>query len=302
MSELNLRPEGLGYVAMNTTDMEDSIKFWTTGCQLEISDRNETTTWLRGGMSHHWIVLHQAEERGLARVGLEVANPDVLNAMADRLEAGGIEVERGDGLDSDYVLHYARFNDTSGNPLELYCDMVTMPSPPVPINVEIMTIQHCVLGQSDTKAAHEFYTKYIGLRVSDWIGEGLFFGHFKDGWHHGLGIGAMGPQKQGLNHICFQPPGLDDVMRARARAMKMGYPITMDILRHAPSTSIGFYFAGPDTVAEFSYGARHFTEDNPPVPRRLPLRETTMDMWQDGVEADEISMAERLKSLGGDKN
>lgn len=301
MSELTPRAEGVGYVALNTTDMEDSVKFWTKGCQLEISGQNETTTWLRGGMQHHWIVLHKAPQRGLLRVGLEVANLEVLNAMADRLIADGVAVERGQGLNTDYVLHYARFNDTSGNPLELYCDMVSMPTPPKPINVQILDIQHVVLFQADAKAAYDFYSKYIGWRPSDWIGEGMVFGHLRDGWHHGIGLGAMGPQKQGLNHICFQPPGLDDVMRARARARKMGYQITMDILRHGPSTSIGFYFAGPDTVAEFSYGARHFSENNPPVPRRLALNEETMDMWQTGIDTNEINLVEKLKSLGGEK-
>lgn len=302
MSELALRAEGVGYVALNTTDMEDSIKFWTKGCQLEISSRNETTTCLRGGMTHHWIVLHKAAQRGLVRVGLEVANQEVLNAMVDRLTAGGVAVQRGQGLNTDHVMHYARFNDPSGNPLELYCGMVSMPTPPRPVNVQILDIQHVVLFQEEAKAAHDFYSKYIGWRPSDWIGESVVFGHLRDGWHHGIGLFAIGAQKQGLQHICFQPPGLDDVMRARARARKMGYQITMDLLRHAPSTSIGFYFAGPDTVVEFSYGARQFSEDNPPTPRRLALNEETLDMWQTGIDTDGVSLTEKLQSIGGGKN
>jgi catechol 2,3-dioxygenase-like lactoylglutathione lyase family enzyme len=163
--------------------------------------------------------------------------------------------------------------------------------------VQLLDIQHVVLAAADTSQATAFYRDVLGLRESDWVERDVCFLHMKNGWHHGIGVGGFGGAASGLNHICFQPPGLDDVMRARATVRKLGYPITMDLLRHAPSTSVGFYFAGPDTVAEMSFGARHFTEDAPPRPRLLARGLDTIDVWQQGLVDHEQSVIDELRQM-----
>lgn len=297
MSESRLCPQRLGYVHLKVKDLDASLAFWTRAVPLEVSARQGGRVYLRGGLQHHWVVLEPAAEPGLARVGLEVENRALLDLFEAHLRGLGIAVEAGDGLDTERVDRYLRFADPAGNPLELYCDMVAMPTPPQPRTVQLLDIQHLVLGAADTRASAAFYRDVLGLRESDWVERDVCFLHMKNGWHHGIGVGGFGASGGGLNHICFQPPGLDDVMRARAIVRKLGYPITMDLLRHAPSTSVGFYFAGPDTVAEMSYGARHFTEDAPPKPRILARGVDTLDVWQQGLVDAEQSVVEEMKKM-----
>lgn len=295
-----LRPQRLGYIFLRVTDLQASVAFWTNAVQLEISEQRGNRVYLRGGMQHHWIVLEEAAEAGLERVGIEVADLETLTAMEHALGQAGVGVESGSALNEDAVLHYLRFQDPAGNPLELYCDMVSMATPPKPVSVTLLDIQHCVLAVGNIREAEEFYTQLLGMRISDWMGEEMFFAHFANGWHHGLGIGQMPDQAQGLHHICFQPPDLDNVMRARARVRKLGYEITLDILRHGPSGSVGFYFLGPDCVTEMSYGARHFGIEEDFRPRRLARSAETIDVWQTGLTDSELSVIDELKKLQGE--
>jgi catechol-2,3-dioxygenase len=300
-----LRAERLGYLMLDVENMERSVEFWTRAANLEVSDERNGRVYLRGGMQHHWIVLQEAEKRGLARVGIEVAQRADLDAMEQQLRDDGIAVESGDGLESDRVLRYVRFNDPSGNPLELYCDMVTMPTPPAPRYAEVLDIQHIVLLVRNAPEAVQFYNKYIGMRVSDWIEQNSAFMNFRNGWHHGIGVGSGGfgnmTRTSGLSHVCFQPPDLDNVMRIRAVVHKLDLPITMDLLRHGPSGSVGFYFAGEDTVVEFSYGARNYPPDLEYKPRILPMGRETLDQWQaplaalDKVDQEELELVEALR-------
>jgi catechol-2,3-dioxygenase len=303
-----LRAERLGYLLLNVEDLERSVEFWTRAVNLEVSEERNGRVYLRGGLQHHWIVLQEAPERGLARVGIEVAQRADLDAMEQNLRDAGIAVESGDGLESDRVLRYVRFNDPSGNPLELYCDMITMPTPPNPRYTELLDIQHIVLLTRNPVEAAEFYNKFIGLRVSDWIEQNTAFMNFRNGWHHGIGVGGgrgnVGrhvSELSGLSHVCFQPPDLDSVMKLRAVVHKLDLPVTRDLIRHGPSGSVGFYFGGEDTVVEFSYGARNYPPDLEYKPRILPVSRETGDVWQaplaalDRVDEQELQLVEAIK-------
>ena len=283
-----LRPERLGYVFLNVHDLAVSEEFFTKAVHLDVSARIGGRVYLRGGLQHHWVVLEQSETPGLERLGIEIAGREALDAFEQRLRERGVEVESGNGLESDRVLRYVRFRDPSGNPLELYTDMVTMPYPPNTKLVSLLDIQHVVLTVHNFEVAHEFYTNVLGMRTSDFSEQSMAWMHFRNGWHHGIGIGeGAAGRTSGLSHMCFQPPDLENTMRGRAAVQKLGLPITNDILKHRGSGSIGFYFRGPDTVVEFSYDARRFSEDEEFTPRIMPKGQGG-NVWAVGMDDLEL--------------
>ena len=127
----------------------------------------------------------------------------------------------------------------------------------------------------------------------------MAFMHFRNGWHHGIGVSTSPRGDNGLSHVCFQPPDLDSVMSARALVQKLKLPITRDVIRHGPSGSVGFYFGGEDTVVEFSYGTRNYPPDLEYRTRTLPASRETGDQWQAGalqeIDAEEIKLVETLQ-------
>jgi catechol 2,3-dioxygenase len=51
-----------------------------------------------------------------------------------------------------------------------------------------------------------------------------------------------------LNHIAFEMPDLDSVMRGAGRMKDLGYPIEWGVGRHGPGNNVFAYFAGPDEL------------------------------------------------------
>ena len=289
-----LRAERLGFVSMYVKDVDVSTEFYEKAVHLEVSDRRNGKVFFRGGVQHHWIVVQptpEGREPGLARLGIEVAGRETLDAFEARLLGLGLDVDAGDGLADERVMHYLKFDDPSGNPLMLYTDMVQLATKPKPRLVEFLDVQHVVLAVHDIDVGHDFYTNVLGMRVSDWFEHSTAFMHFRNGWHHGIGIGSRSGNRNGLQHICFHTPDLDATMRSRAAVKKLGLPITSDLLKHGPSGSTGFYYQGPDTIIENSFGARWFDPDQEPTVRIIATRRESGDVYQTGLEDLELAQS-----------
>src|SRR5581483_11692821 len=288
-----VRPYRLGYIMLDTPDLEAATRFWTNIWALEVSERTDNRVYLRGGLQHHWVVLQKAETPRLARWSMECSTVAELEELGDNLSRAGIRVESGDGYQTDRIGQYLRFQDPSGNPLELYVGMPTMAIPQGGRPFPILDIQHSVLYIEHLPTNFDFYHNVLGMGLSERLANAIAFVHMGNGWHHGVGLGH-GPAKQGMNHICFHAPNLEATMRLRERALRAGHTISMDFLKHAPSTSEGFYFVGHDgVVTEFSYGSRNMNDAGEQV-RYMDARPNTLDMWKSWLLGpDELDMVER---------
>jgi catechol 2,3-dioxygenase-like lactoylglutathione lyase family enzyme len=276
-------PLRLGYIFLRVSNLAVSEEFYTKAVHLEVSERKNGRLYFRGGIQHHWIILEQSNNPGLERVGIEVADRATLDKFQKRFDDRGIAYDVGDDLENERIARYIRFFDPAGNPLELYCDMLEMSSPPRPNLVNATEIQHIVLGGGQFDSNVDFYTNVIGMKVSDFLEQRTAFMRFLNGWHHGLGVGSGG--QPGLSHICFQTPDLQSTMRAREAVRKFGLEMRTEFMKHGPSTSEGFYFFGPDKeVIEFSYGARNIDWNDPMHKPRLVPTHISNNMWTHGLE------------------
>jgi 2,3-dihydroxy-p-cumate/2,3-dihydroxybenzoate 3,4-dioxygenase len=294
---VEIAPQRLGYVMLDVTDLDRSTKFFTNVVHLHISERQGDRVFLRGGTHHHWIVLRQAAIPALARIAMQVESAEHLELLKRRLRDCGTECEEGEGMASDRVARYLRFRDPSGTPLELYVGMAEFNERPPPGHVDVVDIQHVVLFQKDVLSGYRFYTDVLGLGLSDWIEERTAFLHFRNGWHHGIGVTGPLPDSQfGLDHICFSVPDLNNVMRARALVQRFNVPITSDLLKHAASGSTSFYFAGEDSIVEFAFGSSNFATDPTLKPRNLKARPDTVNVWLAGLDdVEPIEVTERMR-------
>ncbi|MET8427733.1 VOC family protein [Nocardia sp. NPDC004860] len=83
------------HVHLNTPDLEASVDFFVNAMGLYETDRDQQNVYLRawGEWAHHSVILSQAPEPGLVRLGFRVEHPSHLQGFADRLTAKGIDVE-----------------------------------------------------------------------------------------------------------------------------------------------------------------------------------------------------------------
>ncbi|MGH7907253.1 MAG: VOC family protein [Candidatus Binataceae bacterium] len=277
-----LQPRQLGYIAMDVADLDASVRFYQDVVHFEVSDERGGTIFLTGGKEHHWLALRQTSTPGLNRVAFEMANSHDLEAIEKKLRAAGVEVERGGNLARDRVDSYIRFSDPDGIMIELFTDMVTLPAGPTYAHrVHTQKLLHTVLLERDLNKSLPFYTDLLGFQISDWVERTAAFMRCGDHYHHSLGVFGTGGTKTAIDHMCILVPTLDDVMRARANIMALDVPLRSDVLRHAPSGSIGVYLrdVANNFVVEFCTEHGQIFDDNH-RPRVLPSQPETLDTWQ----------------------
>jgi catechol 2,3-dioxygenase-like lactoylglutathione lyase family enzyme len=104
---------------------------------------------------------------------------------------------------------------------------------------------HANLNMRDHDASLAFFTKTLGFRVVD-ENAPLTFLHCANADHCSIVMAKT--DLPTLNHIAFDVPDFDSVMRGMGRMKDNGYPIEWGPGRHGPGNNVFAYFCGPDEV------------------------------------------------------
>lgn len=120
-------------------------------------------------------------------------------------------------------------------------------------------LTHVVLNSDDEGASSAFFTDKLGFRLTDFT-KGLDFLRCNSA-HHAIGMARTGGAT--LNHIAFEMPEWDSVMRGTGRMKAAGYNLEWGIGRHGPGDNIFAYFVGPDDVAiEYTADVEEISDDH----------------------------------------
>ncbi|BBG02573.1 MULTISPECIES: VOC family protein [Pseudonocardia] len=272
----------LGYVVLQVDDLAIATEMFVRQVQLQVNQRTDDAVHLGSGGDHHWVVLRSDDgvPRGLRTIGFEL-DDEVTFARAETvLDEAGVAFEySASPVADDRVDQLLRLADPDGTTIELFRGMLAAPWPRAPRWVQLERILHTAIAVGDLQKSLHFYTEVLGLRESDWIEETSVFLHATDRFHHSLVLQARpGPPR--VDHLCFQTETFDDVMRARAIVQRSGHELRDDLLKHAPSSSIGFYFEGlPEGLGiEFCHG--HARVEPGHRPGRFARVLQAKDVWQ----------------------
>jgi catechol 2,3-dioxygenase len=117
---------------------------------------------------------------------------------------------------------------------------------------QIGKIGHIVINVRDVAKSAEFYTRILGFRISDVYPEDMVPGGMAflrcNTDHHGIALVGSMQDAAGnveLNHIAFEVPSLDDVIRARDHLERHQVPIDFAGRRRA-GCQIAVEFRDPD--------------------------------------------------------
>ena len=122
---------------------------------------------------------------------------------------------------------------------------------PADLPFEPTKLGHVVIRVSDLQRSADFYTKVLGLRISDVYPEDMVPGGMVfmrcNADHHGVALvgGTRRSEPSSLNHFAFEVATLDEVFRARAWLSKHGVPIVFEGRRRA-GCQIAVEFQDPD--------------------------------------------------------
>jgi len=210
------------------------------------------------------LMIVPGEQDRLLASGWEVAGQDDLARVGRALDDAGVAVKSGTPaeLAERRVGQMLRFDDPSGNALEVFCGAALEHRPAVsPYGNRFVTglqgMGHVVLPVSDGDAALRFYTEVLGFRLRDSMRMAPeLFGQPAGGpplWmrflgcnprHHSLALAPF-PAPAGIVHLMIEVASLDDVGRAMDRCARRGARMSATLGRHANDLMVSFYVATP---------------------------------------------------------
>lgn len=116
---------------------------------------------------------------------------------------------------------------------------------------QLRKIGHVVLNVTDLERSEAFYTRVLGLELSDRYPDSMVPGGMRflrlNPDHHGIALvgGATKGERSSLNHFAFEVGSLDEVFRARTWLREQGVPIHFEGRRRA-GCQIAIEFQDPD--------------------------------------------------------
>jgi len=124
-------------------------------------------------------------------------------------------------------------------------------------------IAHVNLNARDFEGSLRFFTQTLGFRQID-ENAPLWFLRCASPDHSSIVLAKT--NQPTLNHVAFEMPDFDSVMRGIGRMKDNGYPVEWGPGRHGPGNNVFAYFCGPDEVP-IEYASDVLQIDDSYVPR-----------------------------------
>lgn len=261
----------LGYLGLKVKDPAAFAAFATGVLGLMSAESAGGATRLRMDDQAWRFALEAGDQDDIAYVGYEVAGPEALRSVADRLTTGGVAIGNADPdlLAERGVLGLISCRDPDGLQVEVYYGPTLRTEVPFisPAGVGAFVtgeqgLGHVVLSTPGIDAARSFYQDLLGFRLSDKIrmqvspqfAFELEFFHCNPR-HHTLALAPV-PAPKRLHHFMLQVGTLDEVGFALERAYAAGIPIAQTLGRHTNDQMVSFYARTPAGFdVEFGFGA-----------------------------------------------
>jgi catechol 2,3-dioxygenase-like lactoylglutathione lyase family enzyme len=236
------RVTDLRSVALNVPDLQQAEDFYTRVWQLDVVARGKNTVYLRGtGRDHHILSLHQAAKASLRNVTFRARSADELKVIAaSAVESGGRVVSPLAPSDDPAGGQALTVVDQDGRVLRFVHGDTTHGYART-VRDRPGRLSHVVLNSTNIPEAQRFFETVMGLKLSDRTRIMAFLRCNDD--HHCIAL-ADG-EGNSLNHIAFEMPDLDSVMRGGGRLNDAGFPIVWGPGRHGPGNNAFNYFVDP---------------------------------------------------------
>jgi catechol-2,3-dioxygenase len=258
----------LGHATFTTPDIEKLADYWSVIIGLQIVERS-------------------AEAR-LTRMSLQVKPDSDMRAFAAELAAEGVDSETQSGV-TPGVAAALVFKDPNGTAIELYDGYTFHPRDKSDTGVSPLKFGHVAHRVLDVHKVVSFYTKFLGFRESDWMGD--HFAFLRCGVDHHT-VNFVRYDEPRLHHIAFEVKDWGELHRDVEVLAKHGVELVWGPIRHVVGHNVAAYHRNPDDVrvelfcemdqmkdeALGYWEPRPWHEEMPLYPKRWP-KETRRSAW-----------------------
>ena len=271
------------YVGYGVADFDAEVAFYTDQWALERVPSEDGVALFKtpGHDEHHVVALRPAPENRIDVIGLAADSDADVDALHDRVvAAGGKVVHPPRALTGPGGGYGFRFFSPDGLQFEISAGVARgsqralTPWEGVPEK-----ISHIVLHSPDHHALVRWFCDVLGFRVSDWLGDFMCFLRCNSA-HHRF---AILPGPPCLNHVAYDMPSLDDMMRGSHRLKVKGNDIRWGPGRHTAGNNTFAYFVTPGGfVTEYTSELEVVDFETHEAKVHVPAP-MVMDQWGIGV-------------------
>ncbi|MDE2200241.1 MAG: VOC family protein [Rhodospirillales bacterium] len=260
--------QALGYVGIGTTKLDDWSAFATAQLGMQQVDRGPSCRAFRMDDRRQRLIVDGALGDAERYFGWEVADAAALDALAAKLEAGGVAVRREPAAlaDQRFVGELISFRDPAGNRLEAFHSPLVADTPFRPgrnisgFRTGVMGMGHAVLMVEDFDGVLAFYQNLLGFRISDYIRTPVTacFLHVNPR-HHSLAL--FKHSHVGMHHLMMEMYTLDDIGQGYDLARAVEDRVAVTLGRHPNDYMTSFYTRTPSNfLVEQGWGAREIDD------------------------------------------
>jgi catechol 2,3-dioxygenase-like lactoylglutathione lyase family enzyme len=251
MAMVNGRVTGVRSIELGVRDLHQSAEFYTKVWALEeVASEGNCMHFRATGGDHHVLTIREQPKAALLGVHFSATDRAAVDQLHAKAKGYGVDVSgEPAALPASAGGGYGfRFVTPDGLPMSIASDIVQHPN--VVLDRSRPTkISHVVLNSARTDDQVPFFVDALGFKVSDSSQMMEFLRCSAD--HHSIAIFRNnGPS---LNHVAYELPNMDGLMRGAGRLKQSGYDIAWGVGRHGPGSNVFSYFIEPNGfVAEYT--------------------------------------------------
>lgn len=277
------RVSDIRFIGYGVRDLAKEKKFYIDAWQLVEVPSTDGMVYLAapGSEAEYCVRLRETDTPRIDVISWAAPDRETVDRLREQVEAAGGKVfqEAGElaGKGGGYGF---RFFDISGFAIEVAANFTTRtaenlaPGEPRPVKVS-----HVVFHAPDHKSWVKFYEHALGFRVSDWLGDFMCFLRCNE-WHHRL---AVVPGPPTFNHIAYDVPDVDAVMKGLKRLREQGHDVVWGVGRHTAGNNVFSYYLTPGGWAVEYTTDLEAVDEETWEPTVHPPSLETMDQWGTGV-------------------
>jgi catechol 2,3-dioxygenase len=232
-------------VELAMTEPEKAVRFFADVWHLTPVGDIEGVHYLRAtGAFHHVLSIRKADRTALIRMTFDAKSRADVDAIHAQARAHGIaSLESPRPLRQPYGEYGFGYKDPEGRNVAVVCGVRDHTDAADKADYP-RKISHINLNNGDPDATFACFRDVLGFRLTDTTRKMRFLSCGGD--HHSVVLGFGGGET--LNHIAFEMPDLDSVMRGAGRLRDNGRPIEWGPGRHGPGNNVFCYFLGPENA------------------------------------------------------